>query len=313
MSRLLPGTCIALPVPFLSLVAPPIPIPPVPPESCPNLATASQPVTSLQLRIASEPSILFPLRPLSCGFFFFFLQTYTPHPAIHPQCHWISLGTWNLAPLCHPVTPFLSAISPAQGTKQRSSNSDQNPANQPNLPAQRRQIVSPHTYRPSTPKKEAKGLRSKRGGGICGVPPAQRSNERLCTPTLNLHQQITTPERPLLSLSLSLTHTYPLSLNPLLPVPVLVPYRTLLFGTVPTCALSTAPPKTPNNNLYSSPRLDSLRLTPKAHLNLTSPPRILSTALSSPSIARTINHPDFDFSTPISIVTSPIRHLRIRQ
>ncbi|KAK1501026.1 hypothetical protein CABS01_09761, partial [Colletotrichum abscissum] len=72
---------------------------------------------------------------------------------------------------------------------------------------QRRQIVSPHTYRPSTPKKEAKGLRSKRGGGICGVPPAQRANERLCTPTLNLHQQITTPERPLLSLSHSHIHT----------------------------------------------------------------------------------------------------------
>ncbi|KAK1456640.1 hypothetical protein CMEL01_16318, partial [Colletotrichum melonis] len=212
------------------------------------------------------------------------------HPPTVPLDFYWNLESCTTVPPRHPV--FVSNIPSTS-------------------PAQRRQIVSPHTYRPSTPKKEAKGLRSKRGGGICGVPPAQRSNERLCTPTLNLHQQITTPERPLLSLSL--THTYPLSLNPLLPVPVLVPYRTLLFSTVPTCALSTAPPKTPNNNLYSSPRLDSLRLTPKAHPNLTSPPRILSTALSSPSIARTINHPDFDFSTPIFIVTSPIRHLRTRQ
>ncbi|KXH64571.1 hypothetical protein CNYM01_06869, partial [Colletotrichum nymphaeae SA-01] len=139
-------------------------------------------------------SILFPLWPLSCGFSSSSCR-HTHSSPRHPPTVPLDFS-WNLescttVPPRHPV--FVSnKVSPAQ--------------------AQRRQIVSPHTYRPSTPKKEAKGLRSKRGGGICGVPLAQRSNERLCTPTLNLHQQITTPERPLLSLSL--THTHILSLSP---------------------------------------------------------------------------------------------------
>ncbi|OHF00450.1 hypothetical protein CORC01_04200, partial [Colletotrichum orchidophilum] len=153
-------------------------------------------------------------------------------------------------------------------------------ANQPNHPAGRRQIVSPespHTYPPSSVHPQRPKV-TKRGGGICGVPPAERANERLCTPTLNLHRQITTPERPLSCL---------------------------------TCALSTAPKNT-NSNLYSSPRLASPRFTSQAHLNLTSP-RIPSATSSSTSNSPIINHSGFDSLTPTSITPNPIRHHRIRQ